>query len=150
VLAGVAFDGPLLAWLGVPAGVLTGLLAFVSLGRAAYRSLARRGPELLYLMRAGEEARAQAGEGASVLDAMPRSRRRLLLGSVIVGCIALFPQALVPALMKASGEIARVWFLALHVPGPWQWPTTAFMVLLGADALVLAWRIYAAEARRRA
>jgi hypothetical protein len=150
VLAGVALDEPLLAWLGVPVGVLTGLFAYVSLGRAAYRSLARRGPELLYLMRAGEEARAQAGEGASVLDAMPRSRRRLLLGSVIVGCIALFPQALVPALMKASGDIARVWFLALYVPGPWQWPTIAFMVQLGTGALVLASRIYAAEARRRA
>jgi len=49
--------------------------------------------------------------------------------------------------MKLSGDVARVWFLALYVPGPWQWPTIAFMLALGAGAFVVAWRIYVMEDR---
>jgi hypothetical protein len=143
VALGDALDEPLLRGLGTPVGALTGVLAGVLLGRAAYRMLARRGPVLLYLMRAGKEQQGTAGEGSSVLAAMPRSTRRLVSASVVVGCIALFPQALVPALMKLSGDVARVWFLALYMPGPWQWPTIAFMVLLGAGAFALAWQRYA-------
>ena len=59
---------------------------------------------------------------------------------VALGMIALFPQAIVPAVMKLTGDVARVWFLALYLPGPWQWPTIAFMAMLGIGALVLAWR----------
>ena len=97
-------------------------------------------------MRAGKEHRAAAGEGP------PRSRRCPARGagccaSVVVGCIALFPQAIVPAVMKLTGDVARVWFLALYLPGPWQWPTIAFMVVLGIGALALAWRIYIVEDR---
>ena len=147
VILGDTLDSAALRWLGVPVGVLTGVLAYVLLGRTAYRGLARRGPELLYLMRAGKEHQDRPGEDASVIDAMSRSRRRLLNASVVVGCIALFPQTLVPALMKASGDVARVWFLALYMPGPWQWPAIAFMFLLGAGAFALAWRLYAAEDR---
>jgi hypothetical protein len=123
--------------------VLGGAAAAVVFGRTAYRMLDRRGPELLFLMRAGQEQQGRVGEGASVLDAMTRSRRRLLWAGVIVGCIALFPQALVPTLMKLSGDVERVWFLALYMPEPWQWPTIAFMFVLGGLALALAWRLYA-------
>ena len=144
---GAALDHDALIWLGVPVGVLTGMLAYVRLGRTAYRSLAARGPELLYLMRAGREHRAQPGEGSTALEAMPRSRRRLLNASVVVGCIALFPQAIVPALMKLTGDIAPVWFLALHMPAAWQWLTIAFMFVFGIGALALAWRIYIVEDR---
>jgi hypothetical protein len=45
--------------------------------------------------------------------------------------------------------VAQVWFLPLYMPAPWQWPTIAFMFLLGAGALTLAWRVYAAENRAR-
>ena len=54
--------------------------------------------------------------------------------------IALFPQAIVPAVMKLTGDVARVWFLALYLPGPWQWPTIVFMALVGIGALVVATR----------
>ena len=40
--------------------------------------------------------------------------------------------------MKLTGDVERVWFLALYLPGKWQWPTIAFMALLGIGALVLA------------
>jgi ABC-2 type transport system permease protein len=147
-ILGAALDSAALRWLGVPVGALTGVLAYALLGRTARRILIGRGPELLHLMRAGTEHEPQAGEGASVLEAMPRSRRRLLRGSAVVGCVALFPQALVRTLMKVSGDIAQVWFLALYMPGPWQWPTIAFMFLLGTGALALGWRIYVSEERR--
>ena len=55
VALGEERDSALLAWLGVPVGALTGGAAYVLLGRAAYRGLAARGPDLLYLMRAGKE-----------------------------------------------------------------------------------------------
>ena len=147
VALGAALDVEALRWLGVPAGVVSGALAFTLLGRAAYRSLERRGPELLFLMRAGREHQAPPGAETSAIEAMSRSRRRLLWSSLVVGCIALFPQAVVPAAMKLSGDVARVWFLALYVPGPWQWPTIAFMLTLGIAALALAWRLYAVEQR---
>ena len=64
-----------------------------------------------------------------------------MLVSVFVGCIALFPQTIVPAAMKLSGDVARVWFLALYLPEPWQWPVIALMGLLGVGALALAARL---------
>ena len=73
---------------------------------------------------------------------MPRYRRRLLWCSLFTGCIALFPQALVPLLMKLSGGHARVWFLALYLPGAWQWPVITLMFLLGLASLALAARIW--------
>jgi hypothetical protein len=147
VILGVTLDIEALLWLGVAVGVSTGVAAYVLLGRSAARRLAERGPELLYLMRVGREHSGHKAD-AGVIDAMPPSRRRLVVWSVTVGCIALFPQALVPTLMKASGNVAQVWFLALHMPAEWQWPTIVFMYVLGAGALALAWRVYAAEAHR--
>ena len=96
-------------------------------------------------MRCGQEQRAGRGGRGARRDA--RSRRRLLWCSVLVGCIALFPQALVPAAMKLSGDVARVWFLALYLPEPWQWPTIAFMALVAAGCFAVAWRVYAAARR---
>ena len=78
---------------------------------------------------------------------MPRYRRRLLWSSLFTGCIALFPQALVPLLMKLSGGHARVWFLALYLPGAWQWPVITLMFLLGLASLGLAARIWTTEPR---
>ena len=98
-----ALDAGRLAWLGVPAGLLTGAAAYVWLGRRAALSLARRGPELLHLMRSGREEQASAG-AAAVIEAMPPARRRLLWGALLAGCLALFPQTLVPAAMKLSGS----------------------------------------------
>ncbi len=114
---------------GIGVGALTGVFAAVALGRAAQTRLRDRGPELLQLMRSGKSPAHES-------DATP-ARVWML---VALGMIALFPQAIVPAVMKLTGDVARVWFLALYLPGPWQWPTIAFMALLGVGALVLAAR----------
>jgi ABC-2 type transport system permease protein len=116
---------------GIAAGLVTGVLAAVLLGRAAHERLARRGPELLQLMRSGKPP-AEATAASAVVAV-----------AVTVGMLALFPQAIVPAVMKLSGDVARVWFLALYMPDPWQWPTIAFMAVLGIGALALAARAYA-------
>ncbi len=44
----------------------------------------------------------------------------------------LFPQGIVAGVLKAVGTEHRSWFLALYLPGPWQWPCVAFMIALGA------------------
>ncbi len=45
--------------------------------------------------------------------------------------------------LELTGGVARVWFLALYMPDPWEWPTIALMATLGIGALVLAARAYA-------
>lgn len=148
VLAGELLDQPLLTWAGVAVGLFTGAACYMALGKAAARRLRTRGPELLYLMRAGTQHEQQTGEGASVLKVMPKHKRSVLWTSLLIGCIALFPQALVPIGIKLSGGDERLWFLALYLPEPLQWPTIAFMALLGLAALSLATRIYLSEANK--
>ena len=109
---------------GSASALLTGVLAALVLGRAAQQRLRERGPELLQLMRSGKPPAHESD---------PTPARVWML--VTLGMIALFPQAIVPAVMKLTGDVARVWFLALYLPGPWQWPTIAFMALLGIGAL---------------
>jgi ABC-2 type transport system permease protein len=60
----------------------------------------------------------------------------------------LFPQAIVPIAMKLSGNIAKVWFLALYLPASWQWPTIALMVLVAVPAFAVATRIFRTEQSR--
>lgn len=147
VILGQSLHNPALRWAGLAVGAVTGVLSYALLGRTAHRSLAQRGPELLYLMRTGKEQRTKAAEGVTFLQAMPAYRRRLFWSSFFVGCIALFPQALVPLLMKASGSVAKVWFLALYMPDAWQWPVIAMMFALGLLSFGLAAKICLSELR---
>ena len=123
------------------------MLAYALLGRAAQRRLTRRGPELLSLLRTGTGQPATPANRPSRITSMPRYRRRLPWCSLFTGCIALFPQALVPLLIKLSGGHARVWFLALYLPGAWQWPVITLMFLLGLASLGLAARTWTTEPR---
>ncbi|GAA3015695.1 hypothetical protein [Actinokineospora globicatena] len=148
VLAGELLDLPLLAWAGGPAGVLTGIVGYGVLGGLAAKRLAARGPELLYLMRAGKEHEAALSAETSVIKAMSRHRRGLLWTSFFIGCLATFPQGLVPLGMKLSGEIERVWFLALYLPEGLQWPVIALMLLIGLSAFGLAGWVYLVESRK--
>ena len=147
VLAGELTGRPALRWAALAVGVITGMLSYALLGRAAQPSLIRRGPELLSVLRTGTEQPATPANKPSLITSMPRYRRRLLWCSLFTGCIALFPQALVPLLIKLSGGHARVWFLALYLPGAWQWPVITLMFLLGLASLGLAARIWATGPR---
>ena len=147
VLAGELTGRPALRWAALAVGVITAVLSYALLGRAAQRSLIQRGPELLSVLRTGTEQPATPANKPSLITSMPRYRRRLLWCSLFTGCIALFPQALVPLLMKLSGGHARVWFLALYLPGAWQWPVITLMFLLGLTSLGLAARNWTTESR---
>ncbi|GAA3981170.1 hypothetical protein GCM10022384_32960 [Streptomyces marokkonensis] len=64
-----------------------------------------------------------------------------------MGCIAVFPQVLVPTLMKLSGDVAPLWFVALHLRAEWQWPVIFAMFAIGAFGFAVAGRIVLTELR---
>jgi ABC-2 type transport system permease protein len=136
-----------------PAGTAT--LAAVMLGYAASlwwvvgavtgSNLEKRAPELLHTMRAGRAPAAV--RGGRLVTSLPRWRQALLWASIIAAGIALFPQAVVPAAMKATGNVERLWFLALYAPRPWQWTVITAMSLLGLGLYVTAYRTYRSAQR---
>ena len=66
----------------------------------------------------------------------PPARRQALAGLCLGLCwIPLFPQAVVPAVMKLSDAPTRSWFLALYLPDALQWPLIAAMVGAGLAML---------------
>ncbi|WP_328855235.1 histidine kinase [Microbispora hainanensis] len=52
--------------------------------------------------------------------------------------IPLFPQGLVAMVFKLVGSPVKSWFLALHVPEPFQWPVIVGMIALGGGLLAIA------------
>ncbi|MFC7103192.1 sensor histidine kinase [Nonomuraea rubra] len=58
-----------------------------------------------------------------------------------------FPQGIVAGIFKIFGIEEKTWFLALHLPEPWQWPTITGMILVGVLMHVMAIRIPASHDR---
>ncbi|MFI6814040.1 hypothetical protein ACIBG7_16600 [Nonomuraea sp. NPDC050328] len=114
-------------WAGVATGLLTGALSAWGLGRIAYRRLEKRGIELLNLMKYGPPP--QPAESATA--ELPLVHRIGVTFCYAIAWLPLFPQGLVPMFMKIFGVEEPVWFLALHLPPIWQWPTIIFMIALG-------------------
>ncbi|MGC5011972.1 hypothetical protein ACLQ2R_14505 [Streptosporangium sp. DT93] len=114
-------------WAGVATGVLTGALGAWGFGRIAYRRLERHGTDLLTLMKHGPPPKADKPTTAD----LPVRHRIGVTICYAVAWLPLFPQGLVPMVMKIFGVEERVWFLALHLPPVWQWPTIVFMIALG-------------------
>jgi ABC-2 type transport system permease protein len=133
---GTATGRPVLAWLGVPAGIAVGAACGWLLGGYATRRLSDRGPELLALLRHG---RPETTSTVTGLPPMPRWAAAVTVTFWIAGWIPLFPQGIVPAVFTVLGVDARAWFLALYLPGPWRWPVIVAMVLLGLGMLATAW-----------
>ncbi|MFG1906995.1 hypothetical protein [Kribbella sp. NPDC048928] len=118
-------------WWGVPVGLLSGGLAWWYLGLLAAHRLDKRGPELLTLLRHGRSPAEQAKKTAA-FDALPKWRRTLAGFCLGFGALPLFPQAVVPAIFKLTGNHdTKSWFLALYQDGPWQWIVIALMAALG-------------------
>ena len=44
--------------------------------------------------------------------------------------------------MKLTCNVETAWFLALHTPGPWQWPIIAAMAGLAVVLLGAAYKLY--------
>ncbi|MFG3442876.1 sensor histidine kinase [Nonomuraea sp. NPDC047897] len=80
---------------------------------------------------------------------MPRRKAALVVFLWLTAWCPLFPQGLVAAIFKIIDFRHRSWFLALYLPGPWQWPVILFMIALGIAMYVLAITIPAAHTRER-
>ncbi|SEU11998.1 hypothetical protein [Nonomuraea wenchangensis] len=114
-------------WAGIATGVLTGVLCAWGFGRIAYRRLESHGIELLNLMKHGPAPKADKPTTAD----LPIQHRIGVTVCYTIAWLPLFPQGLVPMVMKIIGIQDRSWFLALHLPPIWQWPTIIFMIALG-------------------
>ncbi|GII80404.1 hypothetical protein Sru01_53860 [Sphaerisporangium rufum] len=80
-----------------------------------------------------------AFQGHAARRAVPAGWRTKLMGVCFGLCwLPLFPQGLVPIVLKIAGVDERSWFLALYLPEPWQWPTLLGMIALGAGMLAFA------------
>ncbi|WP_283135933.1 hypothetical protein [Rhizohabitans arisaemae] len=114
-------------WAGVATGVLTGALSAWGLGRIAYRRLENHGTELLNLMKHGPAPQADKPTTAD----LPVVHRIGVTVCYLTAWLPLFPQGVVPLFMKIFGISDPSWFLALHLPPIWQWPTIIFMIATG-------------------
>ncbi|MER5324512.1 hypothetical protein [Streptosporangium roseum] len=118
-------------WAGVPVGLASGALSVWGLGKLAHRKLESAGPELLNLMKHGPAPTPARGQGKMVTSDLPLKHRIAVTCCYCVAWLPLFPQGLAPMVFKILGVRDPVWFLALHLPEAWQWPTIAFMIALG-------------------
>jgi ABC-2 type transport system permease protein len=140
VLAGTLLHSAPLRWAAIPVGVAAGLLLYAWLGHAGYRRLEARGPDLLAKMRAGRSSRASRAAAATRAEdtargaapvQMPGKQGAIIGLGIPLGAILLFPQGIVPAVLKLAHARARVWFLPLYLPKPLQWPACFAMIILG-------------------
>lgn len=125
---------------GIVLGLAVGVATFWWCGERAIGKLERDGPELLAILRHGAAAPVSS-------PATDESESMPLLGQVAIGLcwtagmIAIVPQSLVAAVFRITDQDARVWFLPLFLPEPWQWPAILGMFLLGVGFIVIALRL---------
>ncbi len=75
---------------------------------------------------------------AGGLPQLPRWKLITVVALYATAWCPLFPQGLIAAGFKLFGSENRAWFLALHLPGPWQWPVIALMIAIGTAMYVTA------------
>jgi ABC-2 type transport system permease protein len=130
--AGTVLGHPWLIWAGIPVGLATGVLLTWWLGRIAYRRLEARGPELLLTMRSGRPDTSPDPDLEIAGDGGPAPSAQIQLLGWTLGSLALFPQGLVPVVLKLTGNTdVTVWFLAMYLPEPAGWATALAMIALG-------------------
>lgn len=74
-------------------------------------------------------ARAVATAGGAAT--MPRKQGAIIGLGIPLGAILLFPQGIIPAVLKLAHARGRMWFLPLYLPKPLQWPACFVMIILG-------------------
>ncbi|GGO62223.1 sensor histidine kinase [Nonomuraea cavernae] len=85
---------------------------------------------------------------AGSLPKMPRWKAVTVAVCWGLAWCPLFPQGLVAGVFKIVGADEKSWFLALYLPGPWQWPFIVGMITLGIAMYVLATLIPGQYARQ--
>ncbi|HLU74518.1 MAG TPA: histidine kinase [Nonomuraea sp.] len=83
---------------------------------------------------------------AGDLPKLPRWKMITVVSLWATAWCPLFPQGIVAGVFKAIDFDEKGWFLALHLPEPWQWPCIVFMILLGT-AMYLAAVVIPAQDR---
>jgi len=78
---------------------------------------------------AGRDHAAATGAGATAT--MPRKQGATIGLGIPLGAILLFPQGIIPAVLKLAQARGRMWFLPLYLPKPLQWPACFVMIILG-------------------
>ncbi|WP_326826559.1 sensor histidine kinase [Streptosporangium sp. NBC_01756] len=92
-----------------------------------------------------------SGWGAALPEQPPLSGWRLAVVGIGwgLGWLPLFPQGLVAMVLKITGFDDKGWFLAFHLPEPWQWPVIIFNIALGLTMYGAALGIPIARSRRQ-
>ena len=82
---------------------------------------------------AGRDHADATRAGATARDAatMPRKQGATIGLGIPLGAILLFPQGIIPAVLKLAHARGRMWFLPLYLPKPLQWPACFVMIILG-------------------
>ncbi|MGW6497868.1 sensor histidine kinase [Nonomuraea angiospora] len=75
---------------------------------------------------------------AGSLPKLPRWKAAIVVLLWATAWCPTFPQGIVAGVMKTFGIGEKSWFLALHLPGPWQWPVILGMITLGLCMHILA------------
>jgi hypothetical protein len=76
-------------------------------------------------------AATRAGATARGAAARPRKQGAIIGLGIPLGALLLFPQGIIPAVLKLAHARGRIWFLALYLPKPLQWPACFVMIILG-------------------
>jgi len=105
----------------------------------AARTLTRTAPERLQAMRSGSSTTPRETATQQRLT----RRQQGAMACVVAALIALFPQAMVPAILTARGEDeVRVWFLAMYAPTGWRWTVISARIVLALGLLLSARRLH--------
>lgn len=83
------------------------------------------------------------------ISGLPRHKAILLGFLWATAWCPTFPQGIVAAVFKIIDFDEKAWFLALHLPEIWQWPTIIAMIALGLTMHIMAVRIPIAHNRER-
>lgn len=154
VVWGIVSEMLWLQWMALPLAVVLGVAYFRILGNIAARKLELSGPELLQAMlHDASDEKTETPETQTKFDqvynTLPWGPKAAMIACMIVAPVALLPQGVMPLIFKLIGEDDPVWFLALYMPEPLQWPVIAGMFLLGLGALALLRRIYETYATKQ-
>ena len=76
-------------------------------------------------------AATRAGATARGAATMPRKQGAIIGLGIPLGAILLFPQGIIPAVLKLAHARGSMWFLPLYLPKPLQWPACFVMIILG-------------------
>lgn len=76
-------------------------------------------------------AATTAGATARGTATLPTKQGATIGLGIPLGAILLFPQGIIPAVLKLARARGRIWFFPLYLPKPLQWPACFVMIILG-------------------